>query len=341
LASRGQDLVEGARLAADDVNVRGGVIGKTVSVVAVDDRCTAAGGAKAARKLAGMENVAGVIGSVCDAAAAAAARALGPGKVPFLVTSARSPAVLSPARASSTYLMSGTTYQEALAAAHWFALRGVQRLAVVAEEAPEAAFLVGRLTALTSPVPKLVSRQTVRRGETGMARIANTALAPKPDVVYWAGSAEGAGRLVSALRGAGFKGTFLASAESESPAFVAAAGSKAANGAFVVAPARPQQLAGGRAWAGRFTAAYDHPPGRDAMRAYDAVRTLAQAITQTGKVDRPLNTAQLPRLDLEFKTLLGAVQFARDHTIQEDDHIILVVRNGVFRTANALRSNSG
>ena len=77
------------------------------------------------------------------------------------------------------------------------------------------------------------------------------------------------------------------------------------------------------------------------MQAYDAVRTLAQAITQTGKVDHALNTAQLPRLDLEFKTLLGSVQFARDHTIQEDDHIILVVRNGVFRTANALRSNSG
>ena len=162
----------------------------------------------------------------------------------------------------------------------------------------------------------------------------------KPDVVFWAGSAAGAGRLVKALRRAGFKGTFLASAESDTPAFVAAAGS-AADGAFVVAPAHPQNVAGGRAWAERFTAAYDHAPGRDAMQAYDAVRTLAQAITQTGKVDRPLNTAQLPRLDLEFKTLLGVVQFARDHTIQEDDHVILVVRDGVFRTANALRSNSG
>ena len=87
-AARGQDLVDGARLAVDDLNVRGGVIGKTVSVVSVDDGCTAAGGAKAARKLAATENVAGVVGAVCDSAAAAAARALGPGKVPFLVTSA-------------------------------------------------------------------------------------------------------------------------------------------------------------------------------------------------------------------------------------------------------------
>ena len=54
-----------------------------------------------------------------------------------------------------------------------------------------------------------------------------------------------------------------------------------------------------------------------------------------------MNSAELPRLDLEFTTLLGVLQFARDHTIQEDDHIILVVRNGAFRTANTLRSNSG
>jgi branched-chain amino acid transport system substrate-binding protein len=336
-ADRGRDLVDGAQLAVDDLNVRGGVIGRSLTLVAEDDGCSAGRGAAAARKLATTEQVAGVVGAVCDAAAGAAARALARGQVPFLVSSARSPDVVDPRATPSAYLLSGTPYQEALAAAHWLALRGVQRLAAVTDGAPASAFLVEKLTGIVTPTPRLLSRQTLGAGADA-ALVARTAIAANPDVVYWAGSADGAGRLVAALRAAGFDGTFLASAGAESPAF---AGADAAEGAFVVAPARAQYLRGGAAWARRFEDAYGHEPGRDALRAYDAVRTLAQAITQTGEVQHARNTAQLRHLDLEFTTLLGPVQFALDHTIQEDDHLILVVRHGRFRTANALRSNGG
>ena len=89
------DVVDGARLAVDDLNVRGGVIGNRRSSP-VDDGCTADGGAKAARELAADENVAGVLGAVCDAAAAAAAPSLGPEKSPSSSRSASSPTVLDP-----------------------------------------------------------------------------------------------------------------------------------------------------------------------------------------------------------------------------------------------------
>ena len=40
--ARGRDLVDGATLAAEDLNVRGGVLGKRVKLVTLDDRCAAA-----------------------------------------------------------------------------------------------------------------------------------------------------------------------------------------------------------------------------------------------------------------------------------------------------------
>ena len=177
----------------------------------MDDGCTADGGAKSARKLAADETVAGALGAVCAPAAAAAARIFGRTNLPFLVTSARSPEVLDPARAPSTFLLPGTPYQEALAAAHWLALEGVQRLAAVAEEDADSQFLVDKLAFVADPVPKLVSRQTVTREGLDAELVAGAALASNPDVVYWAGSAAGAGRLVAALRSAGYKGIFLAS----------------------------------------------------------------------------------------------------------------------------------
>ena len=220
----------------------------------------------------------------------------------------------------------------------------MQRLAVVAEDTPESAFLAAQARGPLGAGARSSSagRPCASGRDRPRAAQARAALASSPDVVYWAGSAEGAGRLVALLRRAGFKGVFLASAQSESPAFVAASGAKAVEGAFVVAPARAAAACRARA-AGRSGSRRRSATRRATTRcqAYDAVRALAQAVTQTGEVDHALNTEQLPRLDLEFTTLLGVVQFARDHTIQEDDHIILVVRKGRFRTETALRSNSG
>jgi branched-chain amino acid transport system substrate-binding protein len=85
-AARGRDLLDGARLAAADLNVRGGVLGKRVRVDALDDGCDSARSAASARQLAGR-TLGGALGTICPGAAAAAARTLGDG-LPFLVTSA-------------------------------------------------------------------------------------------------------------------------------------------------------------------------------------------------------------------------------------------------------------
>jgi branched-chain amino acid transport system substrate-binding protein len=331
----GRDLVDGATFAAEDLNIRGGVLGKRVKLVTRDDGCAAGTSRASAESLAGLE-LGGVLGGVCDTAASVAARTL---DQPFLVTTANSPKIVDAKKTPTAYLTNGTPYQAALAATHFFAFKRALRLAAISAGGKAPASLAKAVLGLASPEPKAVSEQHVA-DDADSAQIARTALAAKPDTVYFAGPPDASGKLVAALREAGFEGTYVASAESESPAFLAAAGG-AANDAFVIAPASPQNLPEAAAWAKRFEAQYKHAPGFDALQAYEGVRALAQAVTQTGEVDHALNTEQLARLDLEFTTLLGAIQFARDHTIQEDDHIILVVRKGRFRTETALRSNGG
>jgi branched-chain amino acid transport system substrate-binding protein len=189
---------------------------------------------------------------------------------------------------------------------------------------------------IASPVPKTVSEQSVR-ADADFAQVARTALAPKPDTVYFAGPAEASGRLVAALRKAGFDGTYVASAQSESPDFLAAAGD-GADKAFVITPASPQNLPGAAAWTKRFVARFKHPPGRDAMLAYDALQALAQAVTQSGKIDPKRNSAELPRLPTKYAGLLGGLQFARDHTVLFDNNVALTVSGGAFKLDSDLRS---
>ncbi|MEU8263772.1 branched-chain amino acid ABC transporter substrate-binding protein [Micromonospora sp. NPDC048999] len=336
--ARGQDLVDGARMAMDDLNIRGGVIGLHVSLVTVDDECLDDGGKEAAKRLHLTENVAGALGGVCDGAAEAAARVLGGNGLPFLITSANAPTLVSAEDTPTAYLTNGTPYQEALAAVHWMAYQASQRLAVIADDTPESAYLVNQVVSVASPVPRLVSKQTLGAGQRDMAAVATTALAANPDVVYWAGSAQESGQLAAALRKAGYKGKFVASAASESPDFLSAAGKDGAEGAYVITTASPQNLPAAAAWTARFTKAFGHAPGRDALRAYDALRALGQAVTQTGKVDPTLNSEQLPKLEDSFNTFLGELRFAPDHTVKYDNHIVLTAKGGVFTLADTLRS---
>jgi hypothetical protein len=78
------------------------------------------------------------------------------------------------------------------------------------------------------------------------------------------------------------------------------------------------------------------------MLAYEGLRSLAQAVTQTGKIDREANSTELPRLQDDYRDFLGEpLQFAADHTVKYDDNIALQVSAGAFKVSSTLRSYQG
>jgi branched-chain amino acid transport system substrate-binding protein len=330
--ARGRDVLAGAELAAADLNVRGGVLGQKVKIVSADDGCSAAGARAGVAKLG--DALAGAVGGVCADAAGAAARSLA--GTPFLITSANSPRIVSAKRTPTAYLLNGTPYQSALAAVHWLAYARSQKLAVLTDGDRASRFLGEQVVGLAAPVPEAVAQERVRDVDVSV----RAALAGEPDTVYWAGAATHGGEVLAALRAAGFEGAFVASAESEDPAFLAAAGD-AAEGAYVIAPASPANLPEAGEFAARFEKEYGHAAGVDALQAYEGVRALAQAVTQSGKVDAERNSAELAALDETFSTFLGGeLAFASDHTVKYDNNIVLRVSGGKYVVENTLRSQS-
>ena len=329
---RGGQVRDGAELAAADLNVRGGVLGRQVNVQAADDGCTETGARAAARKLRAF--AAGAVGGVCDDAARVAARELGAG-LPFLVTSANDPAIVSAKRTPTAYLTNGTPYQSALAAVHWLAYARAQKLAVLTDGDAASKRLGEDVLGLSAPVPKPVAEQVVE--DVGVS--VKATLAAEPDTVYWAGDAARGGEVLKALKAAGFDGAFVASAASERSAFITAAG-EAADGAYVVAPASPQNLPAAADFAARFEREHGHAPTLDALQAYEGVRALAQALTQSGKVEAERNSTELAGIDPAFETFLGTgLAFASDHTIKYDNNIVLRVEGGKLVVENLLRSD--
>lgn len=332
-ASVGRDLVNGASLAVAEFNNGHGVLGHEVHLQVEDDGCAPQQATRAAERLI-RAHVVGVVGGVCDASTTTAVAALSHAGVPTLVTSADADALAGTNR-PSIFMLNGTVYQQGLAALHWIAYRSAQRVAVVNDSSPEAAEL-SRVVAHGIDVP-LAGTQTVPPGRD-MAQVATATLRPHPAFVYWAGSAEGGGRLLRGLRSKGYSGEFMASSASDGPAFVGAAGNEAADGAFITTLARPDWVHTAKAWADGYHTKYHRQPGRAAMQAYDGVRALVQAVRQAHNARSKAVSTALAGIR-GFSTFLGPLQFAPDHTMADDNAVIAVVKSGAITLASPLRSD--
>lgn len=64
--SFGNDTVNGARMAVEEINAAGGIHGRKVSLIAEDGRCNGADAASAAQKLVSIDKVVAIIGGQCS-----------------------------------------------------------------------------------------------------------------------------------------------------------------------------------------------------------------------------------------------------------------------------------
>ncbi|SCE98325.1 amino acid/amide ABC transporter substrate-binding protein, HAAT family [Micromonospora viridifaciens] len=333
MAERGQDLVDGAQMAAAEINDQGGVLGRQVRLAVEDGGCGPATGEQAATRLA-AKNVVGMVGGLCEDAAVAAAKTAQ--ATPFMVSSAPADRLLE-AGLPSVFPMEGTVYQEALAAVHWMGYRSPQQVAVLGDGSPASQRLSGLVTDRVKADGLKVSMRSAAAKDPDLAELGSTVTSSKADFVYWTGTAQPGGRLVSALRQAGYTGYFMASAESDSPDFLQAAGG-AAEDAYLTTAAGPQLLPAAAEWAARFKDRYRRDPGRDAMQAYDALRALVQAVRQAGDTDPSKVLDNLPRLE-DFTTFTGTLRFAADHSLMYDNYVIAQVKGGKFTLASKLRTD--
>jgi branched-chain amino acid transport system substrate-binding protein len=340
LGVRAKDLTDGVQLAADEINRKGGVLGKKVELNIVDDACNAGVAYEAAKSFLsdGGTDTAGVIGGMCDEAAEREVPVIDSTGIPFLVTSATLNGLVSE-DLQATFAMNGSVYQQALSSVFWMNYRQAQRLAVIQDDSAESKALARQTIALVEGAPKLVSLQTVEPGGPKLKTIAAAAVASKPNSILWTGAAATGGQLINALRAAGYEGTFSATSASESPDFLAAAG-KAGDGAYVMATSTPANTPMAARWSASFKARYRRDPGFDAQQGYDSMRTLAHAIQSAKTTATPKVVEKITTLDMNFVNSLGVVRFAHDHTLLYDNRVILKVKNGAFTWERSLRTDS-
>ena len=327
-APSGEAMVNAARMAVDEANAAGGVLGRQVELVVGDDACDPGTAVTAARTLVG-KNIVASVGGYCSSATVPTLKIFRSAGVPMIVAQSNSTDLLAP-KYDSVFLICGTVIAEGDFAVSWMKRLGASRLAVVhdgtsfpitlAESAAATAMRTGDLA--------VTGEYEVSQGAKSYARVARSVLAGGTDVVYFTGYYAEANQLIKDLRGVGFKGLIVVGdGATDGPLLdgLSAAEARDVYGTALIFPEFLPELAG---WSERYRAAFGTPPGPSTVEAFDAVNVALDAIKRAGSTDLEAVRKAIAATDME--TMSGPLSFNSDGTRDTPKFLLLRAENGKF-----------
>jgi len=330
-ATYGQDMENAIKMAVDDVNAKGGVLGQKIVTFTDDDGCDPQMATAAASKLVSNEMTA-ILGGYCSGATLPTLKIYADAGIPFIVCSANSSkfTTLNPGHA---FLINSLATFQVDTAMKLFKKIGAKKIALVDEGDAFSGDLARDSNEIfTQNGLNVVAKETMNKGEQDTSALVTTLISKKPDLVFWTAYYADGALLVKNLRAAGYKGKYMAGDGSSGAQFIELSG-KAAEGAIVLSPPIAQVLPSAAKFVADYKAKYpNQEPGPYEPCAYHACQIIENVLSRTSslKMEDILKAAGETNMD----TILGHVQFEKNHTISNSLVMATVVKDGKYELLN-------
>ncbi len=278
----GVGMLNGAKLAAEDLNAKGGIDGKQVEIVPIDDAADPDTGVKAANA-AVKDGLDGVIGPYNSG--------VGIKTLPIYEE-----ASLVPIRLTSDsdtngmgFTLQPMDYQiapvEVKAMTDWLKARKVAMLydptqnytTSTAEEVKKG---------LESAGVKVTAYNEVQPGEKSYEADVKKALATDPDVVFSVVYFPEGGLIAKSMHSINPQARCLADYASNDPGYVTTAGKAAAQACPTGGVPAPQDFKEGPAFTAQYEKEFGSAPGTWSPYTYDSLNFLAEGVKQAGGLDK-------------------------------------------------------
>ncbi len=320
-ATIGIDMANAIRLAASEINAKGGVLGHQITLSVQDEACDPQQAVNAASKLV-SENVIGVVGGSCSGSTLPTLKMFGDSHIPLVITAANSTKLIG-ANPGSAFMINSTGYDQVATAVRFFKSKGINTLAVVDEGDAYSADL-SRLTreAWTKSGGKVVVHDVANSGEQDFSAMVTQIRATKPDAVFWTAYYADGGSFIKQLRQAGYGGLIALGDGNNSPTLFALAGT-AANGVYCFSNPTAADLPNAKAFIAAYRERFHQAPGPYAALSYDGMDLLANAITRAGSADKEKIIAALKQTK-NFEGVAGPINFTPQNTLARSNFVILI-----------------
>jgi branched-chain amino acid transport system substrate-binding protein len=335
-AAIGPYMKNGAQLAIDEINDKGGVDGRKLELRVEDGACDAKTATAAANKLV-TQKIAVSVGGYCSGATLPTLPIFNKADIPMLIPAANSNELVAQ-KLPNVFLINGTGTQQADAAMKYMTKAGATRVALMDDNtsySKDIADLTAKLLQSGSG-PELAGRDSVTPGESDYSANVNTILKTNPDFIYWTGYYQEGGLIIRQLRQAGYKGQVMVADGSVDAKLVEIAGGTNAEGVTATMTQTPETIPGAEGWISDYKAKFNADPGPYSTQSYDAVRVAAEAITKAGGTKGDDVVKALEGID-GFEIFSGPLKFTPEHTLSSGGFLILEVKDGKFVLMDALQ----
>ena len=287
--SIGIGMLDGARLAAAEMNARGGLLGRKVEIVPIDDAADPATGEQAANAAIakGLDGVVGPYNS--GVGAKTLPLYLAAGVVPIRLTSADATAGLG-------FTLQPMTSQIAPVAADaltkWAQAKSVA--SIYDSTALYTQSVSSQLkTLLEQAGVTITAFQPIDPGAKSYADVVSTVAAAKPDVIYAATYYPEGGLIAKAMYQQKVSSKCIADYGSYDTAFVPAAGTAAAKNCPVVGVPAPNDFVDSAPHIAAYRKRFGRAPGTWSPYAYDSLNFFAYGVRRTGGFEASALTKEL------------------------------------------------
>ena len=292
-AELGEGMLRGAELAATTLNEQGGVLGRTVEIVPIDDAANSdtAGDAANAAVEAGLDAVVGPYNS--GTGVVTLPIFLEAGLVPLRLTSANTTAGLGFTLQPMTSQISPVA---ATAITEW---AGAERVAIIVDGTEE--YTVGEArsieTQLVAAGATVTSVVTIDPGADSYADAVERALADEPDAVYVVTYYPEAATIAGDLASVDTDTRCIVDYGGFDTGYITNAGVDTARRCVAVGVPSPADFPGSQDLVAAYTDKFDAPVGSWSPYTYDSVLVLADAIERAGSTDADALTEALAATD--------------------------------------------
>lgn len=330
-AAIGPYMRDGAQMAVDEINAKGGVNGRKLSLTVEDEACDPKTAAAGAAKLV-SDGVNVSVGGYCSSATLPTLSIFNKAGIPMIIPAANS-ADLVAQKLPNVFLINGTGVQQSKTASDFIKAQGAKGVALVDDNTSYSTDLTKRtgadLAQLGVPV---ATHQSVTAGESDYSGAVNAIMGSKADFVYWTGYYQEGGLIIKQLKAAGYQGKIMVADGSVDAKLIQIAGQQDAQGVYATMTETAQTMKGGQSWIADYKKKFGADPGPYSTQAYDAVRVAAQAVGDAGSTNGQAVEAALMKID-GFSLFSGPLKFTPDHTLSVGGFSVLVVQGSDFALA--------
>lgn len=331
-ANAGQTVLGGVRLMATQLNRSGGLLGRAVKVVAIDDESDSEVALEAAKEIQaavrGGQEILAVIGHLNSGQTLAAMSIYK--DLPLIVMTPTASEVSLTQRGYRNFFRvnANDAVQAAVDADFMVSRLGARKVAVLHNDTE---YGIGLKDQIARELSRLGAEATlvlqVQEGQETYSREVAQVKEANPDVIFYAGYEIEAPYLRVELVEAGITSPMLASDGAFLTATIDEAEGKA-EGMYVSAFApSPASVADAR-WVREYREVEHRNPDTYSINGYSAMATLAEAVRRAKSFDS-LKVAQALR-ELEFETLIGKIAYDENGDLKEPIIYIFQVRGGTF-----------